>query len=202
MNQHVTNWLEAYHDGELRGLRLRQVEAHLAECAVCRAELECLQSLSTLLQESPAAERLTSPDRFVAQVGLRLARRPEQSVRHRVLETGWRLVPAGLLGAWAFVQAVFTVAGGVFAALSLGGGAVTSALPAWSGSWLTQALAWTGVHLSGAERIVLQLLSTLGWLMALNVVLLIGIGLLYWSWLASWWVRRRRHQTGAMGRTA
>jgi len=202
MNQHVTTWLEAYHDGELHGLRLRQVETHLAQCTACRAELEGLRALSALLQESPATERLTSPDRFVAQVGLRLARRPEQPVRRQVLETGWRLVPAGLLGAWAFVQAVFTVAGGVFIALGLGGDAVTGVLPNWSGSWLTQALAWTGVRLGGVERIALQLLSTLGWLTVLNFALLIVIGLLFWSWLASWWVRRRRHQTGMMGKTA
>ncbi len=199
MNQHVTAWLEAYHDGELRGLRLRQMETHLAQCAACRAELEQLQALSTLLQEGPAAERLTSPDRFVAQVGLRLARRPEQPTSRRVLETGWRLVPAGLLGAWAFAQAVFTVAGVVFLVLSLGGSTVTGILPAWGGSWLTRALAWAGVHLGGVERIALQWLSRLGWLTALNLGLLIAIGLLYWSWLASWWVRRMNKDKTGLG---
>jgi anti-sigma factor RsiW len=194
--------LEAYHDGELHGLRLRQMEAHLAQCTACRVELERLQALSALLQESPTAERLTLPDRFVAQVGLRLARRPEQPAGRRVLETGWRLVPAGLLGAWAFVQAVFIVAGVAFVVLSLGGDAVAGVLPAWSGSWLTQSLQWTGVHLGDVQRIVLRSLSTLGWLMALNLALLIAIGLLYWSWLASWWVRRRRNQAGALEKMA
>lgn len=192
MNQHVTNWLEAYHDGELHGLRLRQVEAHLAQCPACRAELEQLQALSALLQESPAAERLTAPDRFMAQVRLRLARRPEQPAGRRALETGWRLIPAGLLGAWAFAQAVFVMAGVVLIVLNLSHGAAAGLLPTRGGSWLMEVLRWTGVHLTGTERIVLQSLSTLGWLAMLEFALLITIGLLFWSWLASWWVRRRQ----------
>lgn len=192
MNQHVTGWLEAYHDGELHGLRLHQVETHLAQCAACRAELEQLQALSALLQESPAAERLTAPDRFVAQVGLRLARRPEQPAGRRALETGWRLIPAGLLGAWAFAQAVFIMVGVVFVALNLSHGTAAGLLPTRGGSWLMEVLRWTGVHLGNVERIVLQSLSTLGWLATLEFALLVAIGLLLWSWLASWWVRRRQ----------
>ena len=87
MNQHVTPWLGAYHDGELKGLRLRQVEAHLAQCAACRVDLEKLQALGALLQESPAATGLMPPDRFVAQVGLRLPRRPTQPAWQRALES-------------------------------------------------------------------------------------------------------------------
>ncbi len=191
MNQHVTSWLEAYHDGELHGLRLRQVEAHLAECAACRTELEQLQALSALLQ-SPAAARCTSPDRFVAQVKLRLARRPEQPAGKRALEAGWRLIPAGLLGAWAFAQTVFVIVGIVFIASNMGGDTAAGLLSVPGGSWLLEAFRWTGMHLGRVERMVLQWLSTLGGLALLNLTLLIVFALLYWSWLASWWVRRRR----------
>ena len=99
---------------------MRQVEAHLARCATCRAELEELRALAALLQESPAAESLTPPERFVAQVGLRLPRRPERPAWQRALETGWQLAPLGLLGAWAFVQAVFVVSSVVLGALRMG----------------------------------------------------------------------------------
>jgi anti-sigma factor RsiW len=200
MTEHVTAHLGAYHDGELRGRRLRQVDAHLAHCAMCRAELERLQALVTLLQESPAAESLTPPERFVAQVGLRLPRRPVQTAWQKGLEIGWRLVPLGLLGALAFVQTVFIVAGAVTAALQmgLGGDVVARLLPAsQSGPWLAQALSLSGASLSDVGRIVLQLLSNggpLGWGITLNLVSLVVIGLLYWSWLASWWVRRQRRQ--------
>ena len=122
MTEHVTAWLGAYDDGELQGRRLRHVEAHLAQCETCRAELESLRALAGLLQESPAAEGLAPPERFVAQVGLRLPRRPERPAWQRGLEIGWRLVPLGLFGAWAFLQAVFVVAGLVLLALRLGAG--------------------------------------------------------------------------------
>jgi hypothetical protein len=72
---------------------------------VCQAELEELRKLSALLQESPAPETLTQPERFVAQVALRLPRRPTQPAWKRTLEAGWRLAPVGLLGVWAFVEA-------------------------------------------------------------------------------------------------
>ncbi len=197
MTEHVTAWLEAYHDGELRGLRLRQVEVHLAHCATCRAELERLRALTTLLHESPAAENLMPPERFVAQVGLRLPRRPAQPAWQRTLETGWRLVPLGLLGTWAFAQAVFIVAGVVMGVLrmGLGGDVVAGLLPAsQQGLWFTDL---SGAGLNDVGRTVLQLLNNggpLGWTVTLNLVSLVVIGLLYWSWLASWWARRQRRQ--------
>jgi hypothetical protein len=203
MTEHVTTWLGAYHDGELRGLRLRQVEAHLAQCAMCRAELERLRALAALLQESPAAENLTPPERFVARVGLRLPRRPEQPAAaawQRAMEIGWQLAPLGLLGAWIFVQAVFTMAGAVLVALrmGLGGDVVAGLLPAsQQGPSLSEIFSLSGASLGDVGRIVLQLLSIsepLGWGITLNLVSLVVIGLLYWSWLASWWARRQHRQ--------
>ena len=200
MTEHVTTWLGAYHDGELRGLRLRQVEAHLAQCATCRADLERLRALAALLQESPAAENLTPPERFVAQVGLRLPRRPEHPAWQRALEIGWQLAPLGLLGAWVFVQAVFTIAGAVLVALrmGLGGDVVAGLLPAsQQGPSLSEIFSLSGASLGDVGRIVLQLLSIrapLGWGITLNLVSLVVIGLLYVSWLASWWARRQHRQ--------
>jgi hypothetical protein len=208
MNKHITAWLGAYHDGELRGLRLRQVEAHLARCATCRADLERLRALAALLQESPAARDLTPPERFLAQVGLRLPRLPELPTWQRALEIGWRLVPVGLLGAWAFVQAVFVVAGVVLVALRMGLGSdlvagllrpeLVEGLPAWQqGLRLTEIFNLSGAGLNNVGQMMLQLLSgrgPLGWAATLNLVSLVVIGLLYWSWLASWWARRQHHQ--------
>jgi anti-sigma factor RsiW len=200
MTEHVTIWLEAYHDGELQGRRLRQVEAHLAHCATCCAELERLRALTALLQESPAAESLTSPERFVAQVGLRLPRRPLRPAWQKALEFGWRLVPLGLIGVWIFVQTVFVVTRGGLVALQmgLGGDVVAGLLPAWQqGAWLAEMLSLSGADMNGTDQVVLQWLSNgelLGWTVVLNVILSAVIGLLYWSWLASWWARRRRRQ--------
>ncbi len=200
MTEHITAWLAAYHDGELRGLRLRQVETHLAHCETCRTELKALQALTALLQESPVAEVITSPDRFVAQVGLRLPRRPVQPAWQRTLEAGWRLAPVGLLGAWAFGQTVFFVAGIVTGALrmGLGGYVVAGLLPAaQQGLWLSEIFSLSNVGLNDTGRIILQMLSNggpLGWGITLHLALSAVIGLLYCSWLASWWARRQHHQ--------
>lgn len=206
MNEHVTPWLNAYHDGELQGRRLRQVETHLAHCAACCAELEGPRTLSALLQESPVPEGFVPPERFVAQVGLRLPRRPTQPAWKRALETGWRLVPVGLLGAWAFVQAVFIVSGVALRALQmgLGGDAVAELLPAsQQGLSMAELSISSGASLSEIGQIALRLFGSggpLGWSVTLNLVSLAVIGLLYWSWLASWWARRQHHSEN--GRTA
>jgi hypothetical protein len=198
-NKHVTAWLGAYHDGELRGLRLQKVEAHLADCEVCRAELAELRALSTLLQTSPAPKTLIQPNRFASQVGLRLPRRPVQPTWKRALEVGWRLAPVGLLGTLVFVQAALLVSGIVLRALQfgLGSDAITSWLPAsQQGSWLTTALNLSGPNLGEIARLASQLLSNggpLGWGLMLNLASIVVIGLLYLSWLASWWARRQHN---------
>ena len=208
MSSHVTDWLGAYLDGELRGLRLRRVESHLGRCAECQAELERLRALTALLHESPSAEGITPPERFVAQVGLRLPRRPEQPASQRALEVGWRLVPAGLLGAWAFVQTVFIVAGVVQAAgwMGLGGDFAARWLPASQGGlWLSELFSISAAaNLSEVAAIMLRLLSNggpLGWTVTSFLLLLVVIGLAYWSWLASWWVRWQRPQGGVSNNT-
>ncbi|MDY7077459.1 MAG: zf-HC2 domain-containing protein [Chloroflexota bacterium] len=201
MTEHVTAWLGAYHDGELQGRRLRQIEVHLTQCETCRAELDALRTLTELLQESPIPEGITSPERFVAQVGLRLPRRQVEPIWKRTLEIGWRLVPVGLLGAWAFVQAVLFASGTVLRALQLGLGSDVAAwlLPASrQGPWWAQALGISGASIGDIGQTALQFLSNggpLGWFFTLNLVSLFVIGLLYWSWLASWWARRRHVRT-------
>jgi len=200
MNGHVNSWLGAYHDGELHGRRLQQVKAHLAHCAACRAELEQLQALGRLLQASPAAQGLTPPERFVAQVGLRLPRRPERPAWQRAAGIGWRLAPLGLLGAWAFVQAVFAVTGAVLLALELGLGGSLAArwLPATPlALGLADVFSLTEISLNDGLRIVWQLLAQggpLGWAATWNVGFLVVIGLAYWAWLASWWARGQHRQ--------
>jgi anti-sigma factor RsiW len=194
-------WLDAFHDGELRGRRLAQVHAHLAECDACRAELDELQALTGLLQSAPPADLLATPDRFVAQVGLRLPRRPEQPAWQRALERGWQMVPLGLLGTWAVAQAVFVVAAVALWAWRAGlGESVTAGwLPTWqSGAGLAETFNLSGASLSEVGALARQLFSSgglLGWGFVLYLVILFVIGVLYWSWLASWWAYRQHRQS-------
>jgi hypothetical protein len=203
MNGHVTEWLGAYLDGELSGARLRRVEAHLRECSVCQGELDWLRALSGLLEESSAVEPRTSPERFVAQVALRLPRRQERPPAPRALEIGWKVVPAGLLFSLAFIYSVFLVTELIQLALWMGWGGEVSALllPGPSGglslpdlSTLSQGSVGDAV---GAISAVVQSGSALAWVPVLYLCLLSVIGLLYCSWLVSWWARRKHQQLTA-----
>jgi predicted anti-sigma-YlaC factor YlaD len=199
MNNHAIHWLGAYLDGELRGLRLHWVESHLKECAICREELNSLARLRILLQESPAPERFTQPERFVAQVGLRLPRRQEQPPARKALELAWRLVPVGLLFTLVFAQTVFMIAGVLRVALWLGvGGDLGSYLFSTAAGAPSVPDLATLSQASLAESVaslwaLVQSGGTWASLPLLYLGLMAVIGLLYWSWLASWWARRR-HQ--------
>jgi anti-sigma factor RsiW len=197
MNQHVIGWLGAYHDGELEESRLRQVETHLQSCEACRAELNRLRALAHLLQASPVPGELTPPERFVSQVRVRLQPRSKRPAWQSALEMGWRLTPLGLLGAWVFIQAVFIVSGAVLVALSAGLeiNLAVQWLPSAQDLWAAKILT---LPIPGLEvGTVLQYLGDdwlSGWSFALETGLLVVIGLLYWSWLASWWVRQQHRR--------
>jgi hypothetical protein len=66
--------LDEYIDGELGGDARASTEAHLTSCAACRAEVERLRKLETLLRRVPAGAP-PDADRFLAQVRAR-SRRP------------------------------------------------------------------------------------------------------------------------------
>jgi hypothetical protein len=197
MIEHVTDLLGAYLDGELRGLRLHQVEDHLSKCAACRTELEELRSLSMLLQETIPAEAFTPTDRFVANLSLTLPRRPEANPVRKPLEFLWWAVPAGVLGAWVFLQTVITVSTLVSTAdlTGLFGNAAT-----WlqNGSqqslWFSASMSLFGNQVQGSGQTVLDLLndfSVFGSSLIMQLVWQAGIALVYWVWLGLWWNRRR-----------
>lgn len=52
MREHVVHLIELYLDEELQGEERRQFEAHIAECASCRAQLERERSLQALLAQA------------------------------------------------------------------------------------------------------------------------------------------------------
>jgi predicted anti-sigma-YlaC factor YlaD len=203
MNEHATHWLGGYLDGELRGLRLRWVESHLAECSACQRELDALKDLRALLLESPGMEGAMAPERFVAEVGLRLPRRQARPPAQRTLEMAWRMAPAGLLLGLAFVQTVFMLAGVLRLALSLGYGGDVAALvfpPAAGGVPLGDVLSLSPASVAGAVQVLVGLVqegAAVAWLPVSYVLSVTVIGTLYWSWLASWWVRRRHQRQAA-----
>jgi predicted anti-sigma-YlaC factor YlaD len=170
MSEHINGWLVAYHDGELGERRSKKVAAHLENCEVCREELEKLSSLRLLLQENPEASDLMSLDRFVAQVGLRLQHRPTRTTFQRTLAALWILIPAGMLGIWAFAQALSSAVSLMEVALDLG-------------LWGDLA----GVFAATSQN---TLLGSFSWKLGVSIV----IGLISLSWLASWWISQQANQ--------
>ncbi len=193
MNERVNSWLNAYHDGELSIRRWRQVEQHLQICADCKAHLEEIQAISMLLDDVPSAEDLLPNEVFVAQVGMRLPREDNASLWNKISQTGWRAAPFGLLGSWALVQAIFIVSNLVLWALRIVPGAdqIMALLPS-GGSSPVIVTGLSGLGILRAGQLGASLFggnSFLGWSLIFNVGITMLIGLLYWSWLASWWIR-------------
>jgi hypothetical protein len=193
MSDHVSEWLNAYLDGELTGGRLQQVEAHLAGCEACQTELESLQGLSALLHEVPAAE-FTSNERFVSQVNLLLPQKQTATPRRQLLEVGWWMIPVGLLMAWIFVGTTVLVSDMVFAANTFGlldsaatllvsdpsAGAYWTSMLGQAGLLEGDSLQWAGMTESFSRNVVPQFIWQ------------VSIALLYLTWIAVWWARRRR----------
>jgi hypothetical protein len=197
MTEHVTQWLEPYYDGELRGRRAQQVEEHLETCSTCLAEFESLDALSALLKEFPEARNLTPVDTFAAQVGLRLPRKAQESKGNKFFRVGWQWVPIGLLATWVFVQTAFFVNGFLTWVLRVFPGAeqFTGFLQS---NTQTESFFGAASNLNSAEfteigQFWLNILrggGPFGWAVTLNLILTLVLGLLYLSWLASWWVQK------------
>lgn len=177
MSAHMTEWLAAYQDGELGEPRRGQVEAHLASCPACQAELDELRGLSALLREAPSPDLRLSPRQFRSQVMLRLPPAASRPGWMQTLKTGWKLAPLGAVLVWVCGQAIWLVAS-LGALLSLPLGPVRSG---YLGGLLNMPAppVWLGI-----ER-------TLG-LGLVNLVFTALVALFLLGWLASWWLTARR----------
>jgi anti-sigma factor RsiW len=165
MNPHVSELLAAYHDGELPANRQLQVEKHLQGCSTCRVELEALEGLSSLLRADSVPHQ-TPPERFAAQVQLRLPRTSLSRARQNGGQPPrWALgVPLTLIIVWAFLQAALWVTSFILRADHVLGAA------GLFGGWIkTEGLFETGVDL-----------------LLFNAILLIGTIILWSAWMALW----------------
>lgn len=205
---HTHIQVQAYHDGELSPTQAARVEAHLVSCAACREELAALQALSALLQAAPAATESLTEERFASQVALKLPQRPQRTATQQALFTAWRLAPALLVGIWLFLETASVLTRGITSLLALGIGADTlgALLPSagttdgWH-AWLAQAVFrrlgdWAPGALPAVQSIG-GALAQLGSIINIaHLILLLGTGLLLWSWLASWTASRRQPVVG------
>ena len=192
MHENMRPLLNAYLDGELIGRRLLEMEVHLASCTACRDELNELKLVSDMLQAAPAPE-FPPAERFVSLLTLSLPRRPLRELPAQQASLAWWLVPVGLLGAWFFVQTVFTLTNALSAA-NLSG--LLGHSSNWLGSgqetiWFSTLTSLVGRQVAGAQP-TLSLLNNVG---VFGANLVSGflwqavIVMLYWGWLLSWWLR-------------
>jgi len=145
MNHPDGIWLSAYHDGELRGERLRFVETHLSACEICQKELEMLRELSRALKAIPPGPVRASPAEFRARVLSRLREDPEEPSWRRALRLAWQLSPLAVLLLWALVQAALAVVGlmGVFVPLGAGSSILSLVLFSLLSSVILAVLLWS-----------------------------------------------------------
>ena len=194
MSDHVIEWLNAYHDGELKGRRLHLVKEHLADCEACQSELDSLQSLSALLREVPAPE-FASNERFVSQVNLRLPLKRTAARRIQLFDVGWWMIPVGLMAVWAFLSTAVLLGNVVSVADTVG--LLGDTISAWVSSPsetpdVTETLGQLGVisadSLQWAERSESYTRNVFP-----QIVWQAAVALLYIIWLAVWWARHTRH---------
>jgi predicted anti-sigma-YlaC factor YlaD len=199
MSKHVTELLNTYLDGELHGSRLHQVEDHLTECEACQAEFDALQGVSQLLQEVPTPD-FTPPERFAAQVSLRLPHSKPVTSARKALEIGWWMIPVGLLAAWVFINTTFLVDDMLSVANNFG---LLTSVSDWMAFGTSNAANWSttlgqfGV-LRGNTLDFAVFTETFTRTSLPQLILHISISLLYLSWIAIWWARRRHQEYGQL----
>lgn len=195
MSNHVKEWLNAYLDGELKNGRLRLVETHLAECPECMAELESLQNLSSLLHEVPMPDFIP-PEKFAAQVNLRLPHEQPKPMKTSAKEFGWWMIPVSLVLVWVMLAATDLVSDVVVTAGRLG---MLSNAPAWLARGFSEEAVWSGTlgefgllsgqNLQWVEQTEFITRNTLP-----EIIWQVAIALLYLSWIVIWWARHTRSE--------
>lgn len=201
MNQHVMEWLAAYFDGELHGMRLQKVEEHLWTCSACQLELEQLQGLSTLLKDCPPMTTHMSHEQFAAQVGLRLPRStPEHNglTWQRGVNIGWLSIPLSIILGWALSQTASLI---ISVIQGLG---VNLSWMSWFSSlfqWINSYSFWSLIDLDFWDTMRdavpwldwgEMLVHTIAPYLTITVVTAISL----WCWMVCWWVlhQRKRQQ--------
>ncbi len=195
MHEDMRPLLNAYLDGELSGIRLLQMQTHLAGCATCRNELKELRRVSELLHAAPLPEA-RPVERFIANLTLNLPRRTVRELPPKPGSLWWWLVPAGVLAAWFFVRTTFAIVDVVTVAGSTG---LLGQASAWLNGAGQQSLwfslvTWMSGGQAAAGESTFSLLNTLnnfGSDLFSGFLWQAAIVMAYWTWLGAWWLKRR-----------
>ena len=195
--KHILELLGAYLDGELHGRELKKVETHLGECQICAEEYASLESLSEILQEAPLPE-FRSPERFAADVALRLPRKAATPIRSRVLEVGWWLAPIGLMVIWVFLNTTNLVSETLLIANQFGllNSTATSLISGASPDAIWSARLGNFGFLAGNNLQWAGTIEAFTRTTASQVLWQLSIAILYLVWIAVSWVRHEHRGFG------
>src|SRR5579862_386389 len=139
MTEHVSELLSAYLDGQVNVPERSRVEAHLAECAACRADLEELRTLASMLRRLPAQRpprsfalgpRVVRPDALSGTMGGYLRAISSVAAALAVVAIGLSLIFRGLPRQTATVAAPAAAQVAASAAASQAPAAPARAAPA------------------------------------------------------------------------
>lgn len=199
MSEHVSEYLGAYLDGELHGRQLQKIEAHMTECPTCQGEYVSLQALSATLQEAAMPE-FTSPERFAANVALRLPHKLNIPLHRKVQNISWWLVPVGLIATWIFISTAGLISDWITTANDLG---LLSSAATWLVPGTPAAISYSDLlgqlgffdqgnwqWLTLSESFTRTAISNVFWQ--------VSIASLYLCWIAIWWTR---HQQKGLGQS-
>ncbi|TCP28961.1 putative zinc finger protein [Scopulibacillus darangshiensis] len=102
MNNHVTEFISAYMDGELSEEEARHVEAHLQECQSCQEQLDDLLSIKA--QMAAAYQSIDLPDGIAESVMTVIHQEEKERTRHHSL-TKWAVfIPVVLAALFLLIQ--------------------------------------------------------------------------------------------------
>jgi predicted anti-sigma-YlaC factor YlaD len=195
--------LGAYLDGELDPRGQIEVQAHLETCPACRAELEELRQLSTLLRAAPLPEFTPALD-FKAQLMLQLPRRADAPQAHANRQVLAWLAPALVLAGWIFVQVVLGLGTLVSVAHQTG---LLDGAAAWAGGapqqmqWVAIVQSTLGGMLGPQGQAGLTVLNDTGLFvqnLLIPLLLQVGAAVLYWGALALLWRDRVQAWWGSL----
>ncbi len=182
----IFNKLGAYLDGELNSREAAAVEAHLKVCVECRAELEELRRLSSILEGSPDPEFMPVQE-FKSRLMLQLPRREDLPPTETNIPFLLWLAPFMVIIVLVFIQVTIGLTSFITTASQFGlfnGSATWMAAAPRQMAWFTAIQTLGGISSNISDIPALQFLNNAGvfsWNLFTRLLLQIAAAVIYWG---------------------
>lgn len=185
MNDHITDLIDIFLDGEVDSREVEAIEAHIAVCSDCAKEIQRRRRLSVILQSHPRMREVKSDQQFAKEVIDRI--KPHETSlpgESQGQDMAWIGFPLLLIAGLTFLQVV------------------------WVESRLVNFIPQVGEVFDSSQilmpfsfaipSVINQLIRFLpggsiwNWNWYTTIILSACLGILYISWLAGWWVKNQQ----------